>query len=163
MIKKEWSNDALEIVASKFLDDIEISEQIRCQTVNSFTIFHQDVIELAKRSYEELNRRVYVTPTSFLELIKTFKSLLDKKRFEALNLKERYKLGLERLEAAKETLTSMKNELTELHPKMIKTSEETEELINIIEKEAGEVDVIKQIVEADTVSLSFGKEIFWLI
>lgn len=43
----------------------------------------------------------------------------------------------------------MQKDLTELQPKMIKTSQETEDLIMVIEREAGEVDAVKQIVEAD--------------
>ena len=50
------------------------------------------------RYYETMRRRNYVTPTSYLELIKTFKSLLDHKRMEILTLKNRYIVGLEKLE-----------------------------------------------------------------
>jgi dynein heavy chain len=67
-------------------------------------------------------------------LIKTFKILFEKRRTEIISMKERYVVGLEKLESAKNNLTVMKNELTELQPKMIKMSEETEELINIIGK-----------------------------
>ena len=45
-----------------------------------------------------MRRHNYVTPTSYLELIKTFKSLLNKKRLELLTLKDRYVVGLEKLE-----------------------------------------------------------------
>lgn len=101
------------------------------------------------RFYEELHRRNYVTPTSYLELIRTFKDLLDKKRFEIVSLRERYVIGLEKLELSEAAISIMQKELTELQPKMIRTSQETEDLINVIEREAGEVDSVKQIVEAD--------------
>ena len=52
------------------------------------------------RYYAVLLRRNYVTPTSYLELIKTFKSLLGKKRFQILTLKTRYLKGLEKLDFA---------------------------------------------------------------
>ena len=38
-----------------------------------------------------------MTPTSYLELIKTFKHMLNKKRMELLTLKKRYVTGLEKL------------------------------------------------------------------
>ena len=41
-----------------------------------------------------------MTPTSYLELIKTFKNLLNRKRLDILTLKERYTVGLEKLEFA---------------------------------------------------------------
>ena len=52
------------------------------------------------RYYAILLRRNYVTPTSYLELIKTFKSLLGQKRFQILTLKTRYLKGLEKLDFA---------------------------------------------------------------
>ena len=48
-------------------------------------------------SYLSVDRRNYVTPTSYLELIKTFKHMLNKKRMELLTLKKRYVTGLEKL------------------------------------------------------------------
>ena len=101
------------------------------------------------RYYNELQRRNYVTPTSDLELIKTFKDLLEKKRLEIIKLRERYIVGIEKLELSENQIGVMQKELNELKPKMVKASKETEELIVVIEKEAGEVDAVKQIVEAD--------------
>ena len=45
----------------------------------------------------ELSRYNYVTPTSYLELISSFKFLVNKKRGEILKLKKRYEVGLEKL------------------------------------------------------------------
>lgn len=52
------------------------------------------------RYYERLRRHNYVTPTSYLELILTFKTLLNVKRTEVAMAKERYVVGLEKLEFA---------------------------------------------------------------
>ena len=43
--------------------------------------------------FKELRRVYYVTPTSYLELINTFKTLLKEKRTEISNLKDRYANG----------------------------------------------------------------------
>jgi dynein heavy chain len=145
----EWPDDALELVAHKFLDDVEINDQIRHHVVNMCKLFHKNLLDLSAKFYDELHRRNYVTPTSYLELIKTFKDLLDKKRFEILSLKERYVIGMEKLELSESQISIMQKDLTELQPKMIKTSQETEDLIMVFEREAGEVDAVKQIVEAD--------------
>jgi dynein heavy chain len=58
-------------------------------------------------------------------------------------------IGVEKLELSENQIFQMKQELTLLQPEMIKTKEETEDLIAKIEKEAGEIDAIKQIVEVD--------------
>ena len=47
-----------------------------------------------------MKQRNYVTSTSNLALILTFKSLLTGKRDEILNLKTRYEMGLGKLEYA---------------------------------------------------------------
>lgn len=50
-----------------------------------------------------------MTPTSYLELIKTFKSLLDHKRMEILTLKNRYIVGLEKLEFSESQVHTVRN------------------------------------------------------
>lgn len=41
---------------------------------------HVSVTEMAERFYMELRRRYYTTPTSYLELINLYLSMLDNKR-----------------------------------------------------------------------------------
>lgn len=48
-------------------------------------LFHTDTVQLSAEYYDQLQRRNYVTPTSYLELINTFKSLLQPKRAEVIN------------------------------------------------------------------------------
>lgn len=43
-------------------------------------MFHTSTEELSEEYYTRLRRRNYVTPTSYLELINTFKTFLSKKR-----------------------------------------------------------------------------------
>ena len=54
-----------------------------------------------------------VTPTSYLALILTFKSLLTGKRDEILNLKTRYEMGLGKLEFASNQVCKMNFEKKE--------------------------------------------------
>lgn len=58
------------------------------------------------RFYAILRRHNYVTPTSYLELILTFKNLLSKKRNEIMMLKQRYVTGLEKLAFAASQVSS---------------------------------------------------------
>ena len=62
--------------------------------------YFQSVGQASDRYLRELGRRNYVTPTSYLALIATFKSLLKRKRDEILSLKTRYEIGLGKLEFA---------------------------------------------------------------
>lgn len=42
--------------------------------------FHQSTLEWSNKFYNHLKRKFYVTPTSYLEMIITFQSLLAEKR-----------------------------------------------------------------------------------
>uniref|UniRef100_A0A8C3V3B4 Dynein axonemal heavy chain 3 n=1 Tax=Catharus ustulatus TaxID=91951 RepID=A0A8C3V3B4_CATUS len=135
-----WPTDALEMVANKFLEDIEV--------VSVCKYFQESVRELSVGYYATLRRHNYVTPTSYVELILTFKTLLNKKREEVDMMRTRYLVGLEKLEFASSQV-NMQKELTDLQPELIKTSAETDKMMVKIEKETVEVDAKKAIVSAD--------------
>ena len=59
---------------------------------------------------------------------------MDKKRLEILSLRERYVHGADKLDSSEKSITIMQKLLHSLQPKMIKTSIETEDLINGIFK-----------------------------
>ncbi|KAM8971996.1 dynein axonemal heavy chain 3-like [Pelodytes ibericus] len=144
-----WPEDALEKVANHFLDDVEMSQEIRNEAVFMCQHFHQSVVALSERFFESLQRHIYVTSTSYLELIKTFKNLLERKRLELLTSKNRYMVGVEKLDFASSQIAIMQQELTELKPMLIERSGETEELVNIIADETLDVEAVKSLVEAD--------------
>lgn len=67
------------------------------------------------RYFAVLRRHNYVTPTSYLELIKTFKALLNRKRLQILTLKNRYLKGLEKLEFASSQVCAVEGEMQKFH------------------------------------------------
>ncbi|KAM9311612.1 dynein axonemal heavy chain 3-like [Gastrophryne carolinensis] len=144
-----WPEDALEKVANHFLDDVEMSQKIRNEAVFMCPHFHQSVVALSERYFQTLQRQIYITSTSYLELIKTFKHLLEHKRLELLTSKNRYMVGLKKLDFASAQIAIMQQELTELKPMLIERSAETEELVNIIADETLEVEAVKSLVETD--------------
>ena len=77
---QSWPNDALQAVATRFLEDLEMEDDIRAGCIDMCKDFHQTTRDLSDRFFLELDRHNYVTPTSYLELINTFKTLLDKKQ-----------------------------------------------------------------------------------
>ncbi|XP_022099330.1 dynein heavy chain 3, axonemal-like isoform X3 [Acanthaster planci] len=146
---KAWPEDALEMVAHKFLDDIEMSDKVQAETVVMCKHFHESVRAMSDMFFSVLRRRNYVTPTSYLELIKTFKNLLNRKRMEIMTLRNRYMVGLEKLDFASSQISVMQEELTALQPQLIQNRKETQELIEIIKKETEEVDEKRKVVAAD--------------
>jgi dynein heavy chain len=64
----------------KFLSEIQLTELERSAAVTMCQSFHVSTQILGKEFLERLDRHTYVTPTSYLELINTFKDLLEIKR-----------------------------------------------------------------------------------
>ena len=93
----EWPADALQNVAESFLADVEMEDEVRHSCTEMVQIFHTVTTETAKRFLDELRRHYYVTPTSYLELITTFKTLLAEKRKYVTQQRDRYKNGYETL------------------------------------------------------------------
>ncbi|KAK2532645.1 Dnah7 [Columba livia] len=144
-----WPEDALEAVASRFLEDVEMSEETRSGCIDMCKSFHTSTIVLSDLYHAEMQRHNYVTPTSYLELISTFKSLLEKKRSKVKKMKRRYEVGLEKLESAASQVSLMQAELEALQPQLREASKEVDEMVAVIEKESLEVAKTEQVVKAD--------------
>jgi len=88
---KAWPEpeDALEMVANKFLEDVDMEDNVRSQSIVMCKHFHESVRLMSQKYYDMLLHHNYVTPTSYLKLILTFKNLLARKRDEILLLKNR--------------------------------------------------------------------------
>ena len=133
------------MVANKFLEEVDMSDEMRGLCVTLCQHFHQSVRTLSDRYYAILRRINYVTPTSYLELILTFKTLLGRRRTAIHNMRERYVVGLEKLEFAAGQVSVMQQELQELQPQLVLTSKETDELMVKIEKDTVEAEAKKQV------------------
>ncbi|MGH0118801.1 UNVERIFIED_CONTAM: hypothetical protein FKN15_062263 [Acipenser sinensis] len=144
-----WPTDALEMVANKFLEEVELEDEIRKEVVAVCKYFQESVRVLSEKYFSTLRRHNYVTPTSYLELILTFKALLNSKRQEVDMMRNRYIVGLEKLHFAASQVSVMQKELTALQPELIKTSTETEKMMIKIEQETVQVDAKKELVLAD--------------
>ena len=79
-ILQSWPDDALAIVAQRFLDEVEMDDSTKDGCVEMCKEFHQTTRKLSDRYLATLQRHNYVTPTSYLELISTYKTLLSRKR-----------------------------------------------------------------------------------
>ena len=122
-----------------------MSEEMRGLCVHLCQHFHQSVRMLSDRYYAVLRRNNYVTPTSYLELILTFKTLLSRRRTDIYNMRQRYVVGLEKLEFAASQVSVMQQELQELQPQLVQTSKETDELMVKIEKDTVEAEAKTQV------------------
>lgn len=113
-----WPDDALLAVAGKFLGTVELSDFERPVCTDMCMEFHTSIEELSDEFLLRLNRHNYVTPTSYLEMIHTFKSLLERKRVETKTARNRYLTGIEQLEQASKQIDILKANLENLQPSL---------------------------------------------
>ena len=74
------------MVAQRFLGDVNLPEKVLAGCVQLCKEFHISTRDLSQRFWNELKRHNYVTPTSYLELINTYKTLLNMKQEYVHNL-----------------------------------------------------------------------------
>ena len=84
-----WPQDALRSVARHFLDPVDMDESLRSGVLDMCVDMQQRVGDMTLKYRSEMGRYYYVTPTSYLELINTFKNLLHRQRRAVLDRKER--------------------------------------------------------------------------
>nr|XP_026485669.1 dynein heavy chain 3, axonemal [Vanessa tameamea] len=145
-----WPTEALERVASMFIAKMEgVEEELRDACVQMCQLFHISVVDLSDRFYDEQRRKVYVTPTSYLELIKAFQNLYSLKVDQITRSRIRYETGLEQLDFAAGQVAVMQQNLIDLQPLLVDTSDKTEKLMIKIEQDTVVVEKQKEIVGAD--------------
>ncbi|KAG6609727.1 Axonemal dynein heavy chain [Phytophthora cinnamomi] len=145
----EWPDEALRSVADYFLVDIELPAQVKVGIVDVCVGMQESVSALTRDFLQSLRRYYYVTPTSYLELLNTFKKLLNNKRVEVMTMKQRYDNGLTKLMETAEQVEKMQVELEALQPLLKVATIETDALLETISREQKEANVTKDIVGAE--------------
>lgn len=150
-----WPQDALNTVAHSFLANlIGIEDKVVKQLPDLCVLFHQSVQDLSLKFLTEQRRHYYVTPTSYLELLLSYKSLLGKRQDEVMTVKRRYEVGLDKLQATESSVTSMKEELIALQPQLEESTRQTEAAMEVISRESAEADKVKQVVSKEEAAAS---------
>ncbi|KAI7794029.1 dynein axonemal heavy chain 12 [Triplophysa rosa] len=144
-----WPEEALERVANKFLETLELSDLERQEIVPICKTFHTSAIDLSQKFLSDLGRHNYVTPTSYLELIAAFRLLLTQKRDTVMNAKNRYTNGLDKLAFAESQVGEMKRELVDLQPKLEQAKIDNTKIMKVIEVESVEVEAKSKLVRVD--------------
>lgn len=137
-----WPNDGLSGVATRFLSEMDLTDELRLSIRECFVAFHQDVRALGAEYLAEARQQTYVTPTSYLGLLNSFKGMLKDKRSELKGLQLRYDGGLEQLRSTKKRVEDMQDELAVKLPKLDRQAKETDTLI----KEVTEKSIAAQVV-----------------
>jgi dynein heavy chain len=146
----EWPAEALAGVANEAFAEIEFpSEEVKVGIVSLCRDIHQSVEKASIKYAEEMRRYNYVTPTSYLELLSTFRKILGEKREEIGTARHRLSVGLDKISSTEVAVEKMKVDLVELQPVLVKTTAEVEELMVKIAKDKADAAEKKAVVEVE--------------
>lgn len=96
----EWPAEALESVATTFLNEIpelEVTPEVVEGLIQVCVFIHQSVAKKCIEYVAELARHNYVTPKSYLELLNIFTILIRQKKQELKTAKNRMESGLDKV------------------------------------------------------------------
>jgi dynein heavy chain len=166
-----WPKEALKSVSMSLLKDVPFQEtETTTKTQNNGTSsttirtssteirqkisylceqFFTDTCGISDRFTLETRRKQYVTPLSYLELLTTYKSLLETKREQILNEKRRYETGLEQLAKAEDAVSVMQEKLEKIRPVLIETKKDAEDMMVLVQQETVFAIKIREGVEAE--------------
>ena len=151
-----WPEDALRSVAHRALteEDLKLEgegvkgDKNLKNLVDVFKYIHQSVEKSSDLFYQKLRRYNYVTPTSYLALLATYKTTLKAQRISVGDRKSRLQNGLEKLITTKEQVTTMQDKIIQMGPVLEKTALEVEAMMISIKKDKAVAAETKVEVEA---------------
>lgn len=80
-VSLQWPREALLSVSQTFFQNVEFGSEEMKQCFSEMCVeIHVSVTDMAESFYSELRRHYYTTPTSYLELINLYLSMLGEKR-----------------------------------------------------------------------------------
>jgi len=147
-----WPEEALVSVANRFITEfkeLDTTNEVKEALQKHMGQVHLMVNSVCELYFQKLRRQVYVTPKSFLSFIDSYKGLYMKKYFEELDVQEkRYKIGLQKIEEAQQSIAEMSVVLKEEEVLVKKAADATEVLLKDLEKENKKAKVKQDEVEA---------------
>ena len=145
-----WSEDALYSVAERFLSAKELGlDAIRDAMCKMCVRIHSSVTDITGRYFKELRRYNYVTPTSYLELLKLYMSMLLDQREMVTKKIMKYRTGLAKLQQTNKMVEELKIDLVKLQPILSRSSEEVAVLLVELEKDQKEASETAAICAKD--------------
>ncbi|KAK5645095.1 hypothetical protein RI129_006395 [Pyrocoelia pectoralis] len=146
---EDWPEEALEMVAQNWMGDVNLDDDVKNSAIISCKYFHVSARKIAVEFFAETSRKSYITSASYLELIKIFTELTNKKQKELLIARSRYVVGLEKLQFAAEQIFEMQINLEALQPELKVMSAKATQMMDQIARETIEVERASGLVRKD--------------
>ncbi|XP_054472107.1 dynein axonemal heavy chain 1 [Anoplopoma fimbria] len=152
-----WPEEALQAVAMSFLNELpelEASTTVMRGLTLMCVEIHQMVARKCAQYLAELSRHNYVTPKSYLELLKIFSDLIGRKKQELSSARQRMKTGLDKLLSTAEDVSKMQEELETMRPLLEEATKDTEVTMETIKKDTVVAEETRKSVQAEEAKAS---------
>lgn len=115
-----WPHEALISVSTKLLEGSDqVESQYKATLAELFASVHKDIEGECETFYNELRRKVYITPKSYLDGINLYLSTLGVKRSALSENISRLDKGIETLKLTKTQIAELQVKLTEMEPQIV--------------------------------------------
>ncbi|KAM6471116.1 dynein axonemal heavy chain 6 [Liasis olivaceus] len=146
----QWPREALLSVSRTFFMHVDLGTDRMKEKLSVMCVdIHMSVTEMAEQYYAELRRRYYTTPTSYLELINLYLSMLTEKRKQLVSARDRVKNGLTKLLETNVLVDKMKLDLSALEPVLKEKSVDVEALMEKLAVDQENADQVRRVVQED--------------
>ena len=154
-----WPEDALFSVAHRmFSEQASLGIGDFVDNLSSMCNKMHRTVELETKNYfNELKRYNYTTPTSYLELIRLYVTVLQEQQGIISNNERRYRVGLEKLQETEVIVAKLEQELTDMQPVLEQAGKDTAALLIKVGEDQKVADekaavVNKEVEEANVVA-----------
>lgn len=139
----EWPEEALYSVGKQqmTIEDLQLPNLEGILSV--FALIHQSVEKAAAKVLDTLKRAIYITPTSFLELIGAFKKVLGQRRNAVGTQRNRLQKGLDALGQAAYAVANMEEDIKKMQPVLKETTVKVADMMVVITEDKAKAAVTK--------------------
>uniref|UniRef100_A0A6I8NCS1 Dynein axonemal heavy chain 6 n=1 Tax=Ornithorhynchus anatinus TaxID=9258 RepID=A0A6I8NCS1_ORNAN len=146
----QWPREALLSVSRTFFMNVDLgSDKVKENLSLMCVDIHMSVTDTAERYFAELRRRYYTTPTSYLELINLYLTMLGEKRKQLVTARDRVKNGLTKLLETNVLVDKMKLDLSALEPVLKQKSIDVGALMEKLAVDQESADQVRRVVQED--------------
>ncbi|XP_042895579.2 dynein beta chain, ciliary [Parasteatoda tepidariorum] len=150
-----WPKDALVTVCNKFLEDIPVLQpELRCSVADFVAFTYRSVNEVSKAYLRKERRSVETTPKSFLQHVKTYKILMQKRHSFLKDNIERLEVGLQKLVDTSKQVDVLKTQLAEQEIELQQRSEDIDALLETVGQETEIASREKNVAAAEEIKVT---------
>ncbi|CAM9257732.1 unnamed protein product, partial [Hapterophycus canaliculatus] len=163
-----WPRTALHAVAHRLLAELAavpigpqqcgVGPKMAASLMRTSVEVHEGVGPAAASFFSQLGRRIYVSPKSYLDFLRTFLKMLRERRRALSTRLTSLQDGVVKLEETGRIVKGLKWELTELQPLLESKAFEAEGLLGQVDEERKEAEIIKQKVAKDEAAVARRQE-----